>query len=209
MSPPPSRASGRARRGAAAPHTLRVTGGARRGLTLEGPADDRIRPTADRTRQAVFNLLAHRGDDGDAVRDAIVLDAFAGTGALAIEALSRGAASATLMDRDTAAAALVHRNLVRAGLGDRARLVPADATRPPAPAGAGAAGADLVFLDPPYGQGLVAPALSALDRAGWIGPAARVVVETDRADPVPRPDGWQVAADRRYGRARIQLWWRG
>lgn len=192
--------------GAAARHALRVTGGARRGLKLDAPADDRIRPTADRTREAVFNLLAHRDGDGDPVRDAAVLDAFAGTGALAIEALSRGAARATLMDRDPTAIALTGRNLAKAGMTDRARPIVADATRPPAAPGPGA---DLVFLDPPYGQGLVAPSLSALDRAGWIAPVALIVVESDRADAVPAPPGWTVDTDRSYGRARIQLWRRG
>lgn len=182
---------------------LRVTGGVRRGLKLEAPNDTRIRPTADRVRQAMFNLLSHRGQDGDIVRGAVILDAFAGTGALGIEALSRGAKAATFLDTDQTALSLVSRNVAKAGMVDCTRTVLGDATRPPA---CTTPPATLLFLDPPYGLDLAAPALLALGRAGWVAANAHAVVEHDHADPVEPPASWDRVVNRRYGRVAIQLW---
>jgi len=182
---------------------MRVIAGRLRGLALEAPADARIRPTADRVRQAVFDVLAHRFGVGAAapLQDARVLDAFCGTGAMGLEALSRGAASCVFLDVDAEAIALAERNARRARLGASARFVRADATHPaPAPQQA-----TLVFLDPPYGTELAAPALVALAAAGWIAPGALVVVELgDRATLDP-PPGFATLDTRRHGRARIVL----
>jgi len=180
---------------------MRIVAGTHRGRRLETPADLRIRPTADRIREALFSILTHRlgGFAGKHV-----LDGFAGTGALGLEALSRGAASAIFMDKDRAALALSRRNAASLGLADRSTFLPADASRPPA---AGAA-CDLVLLDPPYGQGLGEAALAALDAAGWLAPGALAVIEADRAQPEAAPAGFTMVDGRDYGRTRIALFTR-
>lgn len=182
--------------------TLRIVGGSLKGRRLLGPAAGHaLRPTADRARQALFDILAHGGygaEGGDVLAGAAVLDAFCGTGALAFEALSRGAARAVLMDRAADALAVARGNAEALGLRDRATVLRSDATRPP-PATAGPA--SLCFLDPPYGQGLVALALEGLRRAGWIGAGTLCVVETGR-DEAP-PQGLAILDERLYGAARI------
>lgn len=183
---------------------MRIIAGKHRGAKLLEPADAAIRPTADRVRQALFDLLAHGAlarARGGLLQDAIVLDAFAGSGALGLEALSRGAAQAVLMDRDPAAIALAEANVKKLGEGAAATCLRADATRPPPaerPAG-------LVFLDPPYGEDLVAPALAALRAAGWIAPQAVIAVELDRREDFAPPSGFALADDRVHGRTRIML----
>lgn len=188
---------------------MRIIAGKHRGAKLLEPADGAIRPTADRVRQALFDLLAHgalahgalaRGRGG-LLRDAIVLDAFAGSGALGLEALSRGAARAILMDRDPAAITLAAANVKKLGLEAVATCLRADATRPPPSERA----AGLVFLDPPYGEDLVVPALAALHAAGWIAPDAVIVVELDRRESFAPPPGFALADDRVHGRTRIVL----
>ncbi|MEQ8968442.1 MAG: RsmD family RNA methyltransferase [Azospirillaceae bacterium] len=199
---------------------MRITGGRHRRRGLDAPPGRAVRPTTDRVREAVFNALAHgdwrdpeaedespagRADPLDGAR---VLDAFAGTGAMALEALSRGAASAVLMEVAGPVAALARANTAALGEEARARVLRADATRPPAPRPGEAA--DLVFLDPPYGRDLVAPALAALARAGWIEAGALVAIETDRRDPEPAADGLTVLDRRRYGDTAITYArWRG
>jgi len=193
---------------------MRITGGRLKGRRLAAPAGRAVRPTTDRVREAVFNALAHGDwhddatDRADPLDGARVLDAFAGTGALALEALSRGAASAVLMEADGRVAAHARANAEALGEAARARLVRADATRPPAPRAGEAA--DLVFLDPPYGRDLVAPALAALGAGGWLAPGALVVIETDRRDPEPAAECLTVLATRRYGDTAITYArWRG
>jgi 16S rRNA (guanine966-N2)-methyltransferase len=182
---------------------MRIIGGRLRGLALEAPADARIRPTADRVRQAVFDVLAHRFGVGAAapLQDADMLDACCGTGAMGLEALSRGAARCVFLDIDATALALAERNARRARASAAARFVRADATRPgPAPRAA-----TLVFLDPPYGADLAAPALAALAQAGWIAPGALVVVELGDRAMLDPPPGFAPIDTRRHGRARIVL----
>jgi 16S rRNA (guanine966-N2)-methyltransferase len=159
---------------------MRIVAGTHRGRRLETPADERIRPTADRIREALFSILAHRIGGFGGKR---VLDAFAGTGALGLESLSRGAVEAIFMDKDRGALGLARRNAAGLGLTDNVRFLPADATRPPKADMA----CDLVFLDPPYGEGLGAAALTALDQAGWLTANALVVVEADRTLPESVP----------------------
>ncbi len=161
-----------------------------------------VRPTSERAREAVFDILAHafRAKDGRSpILDAAVLDAFAGSGALGLEALSRGAASATFMDMDAAACGVVRANVAALGETAKASVVQGDATHPPPARGV----CDLVFLDPPYGEGLAAPALAALARAGWMADGALVVVELGGRDLFQPPEGFEVEDERRYGRARI------
>lgn len=177
---------------------MRIIAGTHRGRPLESPADARIRPTSDRIRESLFGVLNHRLDGFDGLR---VLDGFAGTGALGLEALSRGAASADFMDSDRAALTLCRRNATKLDLADRAAFHPADATHPPK----AVAPCDLVFLDPPYGKGLAAAAVAALDAAGWLGQDVLLVVEADRMQPEPMPPGFEIADARDYGRTRITL----
>ena len=132
-----------------------------------------------------------------AVEGARVLDAFAGTGALGLEALSRGAARATFIEQDRGALMVLRRNLAALGEEERARVIHGDATRPPP-----GEPCTLVLLDPPYGKDLVPRALAALLVAGWITPGALVAAEVGKSDPLS-PDGFELAAERAHGAARL------
>jgi 16S rRNA (guanine966-N2)-methyltransferase len=155
---------------------MRIVGGHFGGRTLKAPKSlksQAIRPTADRLRETLFNILAHAY--GDPVVDARVLDLFAGTGALGLEALSRGAAFVLFVEQDAAARALIRENVAALGVGGVTRLFRRDATK------LGAAHPvepfSLVFLDPPYGKGLAEKALVSAHAGGWLAPEALVVVE--------------------------------
>jgi 16S rRNA (guanine966-N2)-methyltransferase len=183
---------------------MRIVGGRHRGRKLVGleDANHALRPTSDRARESLFNILEHgrfSRDGTSLVREARVLDVFCGTGAVALEALSRGAAGAVLIDKDPAAIALAHRNLAALGESARARVIQADASQPPH----ASEPHTLAFLDPPYRSGLAAPALTGLDRAGWLAPGAVCVVEIERREPFMAPAGFAVLDERGYGRARL------
>lgn len=184
---------------------MRIVGGRHRGRKIEGPGDtgkDTLRPTSDRARESLFNILEHgrfSADGTSLVRGARVLDAFCGTGAFALEALSRGAASATLIDNDPAAIVLVHRNLTALGEGAKARVVQADAAKALRALDAH----DLVFLDPPYRSGLAVPALGVLATAGAIAPGALCIVELEHREAVSPPPRFIPLDERRYGRAKL------
>ena len=179
---------------------MRIVAGAWRGRTLTAPPGAATRPTADRVRQALFDMLWHAPWAGRAqLEGARVLDAFAGTGALGLEALSRGAAFATFIERDRAALAALGANIAACRAEAVSRVLAADATRPP-PGGA----CDLAFLDPPYGEALVPRAVAALAAAGWLAPDALIVAELGRAEAVP-PLG-AVLAERAHGAARLVIW---
>jgi 16S rRNA (guanine966-N2)-methyltransferase len=177
---------------------MRIVAGSHRGRRLETPPDERIRPTSDRIRESLFNILHHRLDGFGGRR---VLDGFAGTGALGFEALSRGAASALFIDNDRDAMALCRRNAALLGLAERSDFRLADLTRPPQAIGT----FDLVLLDPPYGKGLAGAALTALADAKWMAPGTLAVVEADRSQPEIIPDGFATIDIRDYGRTRITL----
>lgn len=182
---------------------MRIVGGKYRAKRLAAPKDESIRPTSDRARQALFNILAHgrHGLGADGMDGIAVLDVFAGTGALGLEALSRGAAHASFMDSDRAVLEAVRRNAEHLGE-DRATvaLVRADATAPP-PADAACA---VAFLDPPYGKGLAGPALAALAEAGWLAPDAIAVVEQSvKEDALAPPADFERLDARDYGAARL------
>lgn len=176
---------------------MRITGGSLRGRVIAAPPGRTIRPSADRLRESLFNVLAHAGSDAiPPLAGATVLDAFAGTGALGLEALSRGAAQAVFLDQDLTWA---RRNVEALGQGADARLIIGDVLRPPpSPTPAG-----IAFLDPPYGQSLAAAALVALADAGWIGPSSLTVVETGAKEAIDWPGGFVALQSRRYGAARI------
>ena len=181
---------------------MRVIGGKFRGRKLASPEDARIRPTSDRAREALFNILAHADlttDGTSPLGGAVVLDACCGTGAMGIEALSRGAARAAFLDNDPAALDLVRASLK--ALDVTAQILRVDVRHP----GRATEAASLVFLDPPYGEGIAAPALTALAEHGWIVPAALVVVETGPRDDFAPPAGFTALDERKYGKARFAL----
>jgi 16S rRNA (guanine966-N2)-methyltransferase len=157
---------------------MRVVAGRLRGRALVAPADVRVRPTADRVRQAVFDILTH-GVDGFSLDGTDVLDLFAGTGAMGIEALSRGARSAVLVEQDADARGLIRENLDNLGLNGAAKMFRRDATDLGPAQRQGPFG--LVLLDPPYGQGLGEKALAAARDGGWLALGAVAVLE-ERAD---------------------------
>jgi 16S rRNA (guanine966-N2)-methyltransferase len=180
---------------------VRIVAGAWRGRKLVAPPGRATRPTADRVRQALFDMLLHAPWGGrEVVERARVLDAFAGTGALGLEALSRGAAHATFMERDWTALAALRANIAACGAGDRARVLAVDATRPPAADAPGG----LVFLDPPYGEALVPRALAALRQKGWLAPAAFIVAETGADEELA--ESAAMLASRIHGAARVTVW---
>lgn len=185
---------------------MRVIAGAWRGRRLTAPAGETTRPTSDRARQTVFDVLWHAPWAGrGVVEGARVLDAFAGSGAMGIEALSRGAAEVVFLETDAVALAAIRANLRACRAEARGHVLRADATAPPpAPAPC-----SLVFLDPPYGQDLVPAALAALDRAGWIGDDAVVVAELGAGEALACPAGFTLADERRIGAARLVALRRG
>jgi 16S rRNA (guanine966-N2)-methyltransferase len=178
---------------------MRVTGGKLGGRQLVAPENQLVRPTSDRTRQAVFNILEHRDFGiGFTVENAVVADLFAGTGALGIEALSRGARFCLLVDSDAESRALQRENVEALGLTGVTKIWRRDATDL-GPLGAGAGGPfDLVFLDPPYRKTLVAPALKSLRDGGWLSAQALLVVETAKGKSFAH-DGFTQLDTRNYG----------
>jgi 16S rRNA (guanine966-N2)-methyltransferase len=179
---------------------MRIVAGRHRGRKLAAPAGaTTTRPTAERMRQALFDMLWHAPWAGRAaVEGQAVLDAFAGTGALGLEALSRGAASASFIEQDRAALAALRANIAACREEAAATVLAVDATRPPRAKTPCA----LVFLDPPYGKELVPRALAALGAAGWIAPGALVCAEVGREEEPALP-GFEVLAERVHGAARV------
>src|SRR3569623_1535507 len=173
---------------------MRVVGGRLRGRNIASPASKDIRPTQDRLRESVFNILMHAYEH-PAV-DARVLDLFAGTGALGIEAVSRGAAVALFIDNGAEARALLRNNVEALGLGGTTKLYRRDATtlgpaHPMEPF-------TLAFLDPPYGKGLADKALASLREGKWLAPGALVVVEETVSAALKAPEGFEELERRAY-----------
>lgn len=179
---------------------MRIVAGRHRGRRIAAPPGDAVRPTSERAREALFNILAHgRYGAAPVFEDARVLDVFAGTGAFGLEALSRGACFATFIENDRDARETLAANIKTLGEASRTRLLVADATTPPRADGP----YDLVFLDPPYRSGLAPPALEALSRTGWLGPGVLVIVELAAREDFEAPAGFEVLEERRYGAGRI------
>jgi 16S rRNA (guanine966-N2)-methyltransferase len=173
---------------------MRVVGGRLRGRTLAGPKSPGIRPTADRLRESLFNILVH--GYGDPITGARVLDLFAGTGALGIEALSRGAAFALFVDESAEARALLRENTTALGLGGTSRIFRRDATKlgpahPVEPF-------SLAFLDPPYGHGWAEQALASARAGSWLTPDALIVVEEAKKAQFAVPEGFTELERRAY-----------
>ncbi len=180
---------------------MRIVGGRLKGRVLSTPASRDIRPTSERLREAMFDILEHRYPGRIGGRR--VIDCFAGSGALAIEALSRGARFALLVDNGPEARALLRANVETLGLGGVTRIWRADATKlGAAPAGGPFA---LAFLDPPYERNLAAPALAALVAGGWLEPDALCVVEETAKAEVAAPPGLVMIDERTYGDTRIAI----
>ncbi|MEQ8897567.1 MAG: 16S rRNA (guanine(966)-N(2))-methyltransferase RsmD [Roseovarius sp.] len=180
---------------------MRIIGGAFRGRRLasvgKGDAAAHLRPTSDRVRESLFNVLVNA--HADRLEDARVLDLFAGTGALGLEALSRGAAHATFVESGRTAQKLLRENIRLCGAEDQTRILPRDARKP----GSAPAPCTLVFLDPPYGKGLGEQALTAALSQGWLAEGALIVWE-ESADITP-PEGLTQIDERRYGDTVIRL----
>lgn len=180
---------------------MRIVAGKFRGKQLLSPGDDSIRPTADRVRESMFNILASRiGPHFDGLR---VLDLFAGTGALGLEALSRGAAHVIFVDTGAEARGLIRDHIEAFGAGGITKLLRRDAT---ALGDAGTMGpVDLVFLDPPYGQGLGETALTSLREGKWLKPETVIVLEEGSDVAVNLPDGFAIEDRREYGAAAVHV----
>jgi 16S rRNA (guanine966-N2)-methyltransferase len=180
---------------------MRIVGGSRRGRRLAAPEGRALRPTSERAREALFNILGHRDFAPFVLRGARVIDLFAGTGALGLEALSRGAQHLTAVESDAAALACLRQNVKSLDFDDKARVIQGDATRlPPAPEPCAYA-----FLDPPYRGGKAAPALASLAAKDWLVDGAIIVAETSAKEVLAAPDGYEEIDRRRYGAAEILI----
>ncbi|MBR9980732.1 MAG: 16S rRNA (guanine(966)-N(2))-methyltransferase RsmD [Desulfatitalea sp.] len=179
---------------------MRVIGGSLRGRKLATVRGMAIRPTADRVREALFNILGQRS------AAAHVLDLFAGTGAMGIEALSRGARQALFIDQSAVAISLLQRNLALCHLEARSRVVQWNIVKNLNPLHAYAGIFDLVFIDPPYAKGIIAPCLAHLAASGTLAPDALIVVEHAPAEPITALPGPLTCIDsRRYGQTAIAI----
>ena len=175
---------------------MRIISGEWRGRPLDAPPGQTTRPTADRVRETLFSMLVSRLGSFE---DLAVADLFAGSGALGLEALSRGAARATFVDRDSAAAATIRRNAERLGVLERVQILGGSALTLPR-----ADPFDLIFADPPYAPGSGSAAVAAISAADWLGPGGWMSVETDRRDALA-PGPYLVETQRDVGRARLTL----
>jgi 16S rRNA (guanine966-N2)-methyltransferase len=181
---------------------MRIVAGSLRGRALVAPADAAVRPTSDRVREALFNILEH-GIADFSIAGRRALDLFAGTGALGLEALSRGAAFCLFVEEDAAARGLIRRNIEALGLTGITKVFRRDATDL-GPAG-NRGGFGLAFLDPPYGQGLAERALASAARGGWLAPGAVVAIEESRRAAVALPAGFTALDQRTWGDTQVVL----
>lgn len=174
---------------------MRIIAGQWRGRTIEAPPGDATRPTTDRVREALFSMLASRLGTFEGLR---VADLFAGTGALGLEAMSRGAAHCTFVERDPVAIRSLEKNIEKLNANADVRRGAAEGL------GAARQACDLIMMDPPYGSGLAGKILANLQKQGWIGPSSWISVETERGASV-EGDGLTVEAVRHFGKAQITL----
>jgi len=181
---------------------VRIVSGSFRGKTLVAPAGQGTRPTSDRARQAVFNILEHAAWSRG-VRDLRVIDLFAGSGALGFEALSRGAAFCLFVETDDAARGAIRENVEAMGLFGQTRVHRRDATQLGTRPGADGPAFDLAFLDPPYAKGLGETALQRLREGGWLAPGAIAVLERGVSEPDLAHEGYELLDARSYGAAKV------
>jgi len=181
---------------------MRVTGGIFGGRTLAAPRDARVRPTSDKVRQAIFNILLHN-DFGLTLEGARVADLFAGTGALGIEALSHGASFCLFVDDNAESRALIRENIEALSLTGASKIWRRDATGLGLIAAGSGGPFELVFLDPPYHKNMIAPALDSLRDGGWLADGALLVAETAEDEIIVPPDGFGRLDERVYGDTRV------
>lgn len=181
---------------------MRIVSGEFRGKAIRAPAGAATRPTSDRAREAIFNILEHAAWS-KGLREARVIDLFAGSGALGLEALSRGAAFCLFVETDEAARGAIRENVEAMGLFGRTRVHRRDATQLGVRPGSDGPAFDLAFLDPPYGKGLGETALARLAEGGWLAPGATAVFERGADEPPLEAPGYAVVDERRYGAARV------
>lgn len=181
---------------------MRIVGGKHRGRVLKAPAGRETRPTSDRTREALFNILVH-GIEGFELDGASVVDVFAGTGALGLEALSRGAAHASFIDASRQTLDLIKRNAAELGEGRNTLTLKFDARHLAPPPRAAHAPCGLAFLDAPYGKALTTPALLGLFNKGWIRAGSLAVVEVAAKEELEVPRQFELMDERIYGAARV------
>jgi 16S rRNA (guanine966-N2)-methyltransferase len=181
---------------------MRIVSGEFRGKALAAPSGQATRPTSDRARQAIFNILEHAAWS-EGVRGRRVIDLFAGSGALGLEALSRGAAFCLFVETDEAARGAIRENVEAMALFGRTRVLRRDATQLGQRPGADGPAFDLAFLDPPYAKGLGEVTLEKLAAGGWLAPGALVVFERGAEEPVPDAVGFETLDDRTYGAAKV------
>lgn len=181
---------------------MRIVAGTLRGRAIATPADGAIRPTSDRVREAAFNILIH-GIDGFSLAGVRVLDLFSGTGALGLEALSRGASFCLFVEEDATARGLIRRNIEAFGLTGATRIYRRDATTlgPALPRER----FGLVMADPPYGKGLGEAALASAAAGGWLDPGALVLLEERAGTPIAWPPGFDLIASRRWGDTEVHF----
>ncbi len=181
---------------------MRIVAGSHRGRRLTAPPGRAVRPTADRVRESLFNVLAHNDwgpIDASLPRDIHVVDAFAGTGALGLEALSRGAAQVTFLENDDQVLDVLRQNIAACDAANQSVILRCDATRP----GRARTPAALVFLDPPYRASLATPTLEAMVRGGWFDEGAIIVVELSAKETFEAPAGFEPLDDRQYATTRV------
>jgi 16S rRNA (guanine966-N2)-methyltransferase len=183
---------------------MRIVGGKFRGRAIKTPEGRNTRPTSDRARESIFNVLAH-AEWAPQLEGARVIDAFAGSGALGLEAISRGAAFCLFVETESAARGCIRDNIEAFQLFGITRIHRRSATDLGAkPAGLGDP-FDLVFLDPPYAYNLAPPALDQLIRGGWLAPNALAMAETSADEEAPIAPGWELLDERIYGAARVSF----
>jgi 16S rRNA (guanine966-N2)-methyltransferase len=175
---------------------VRIIAGQFRGRPLQAPAGSATRPTADRVREALFSMLASRLGSFEDLR---VADLYAGSGALGLEAISRGAGHSTFVDNESKAQAAIKVNAAKLGVTDQVRIAAGSALALPR-----SDPFDLIFADPPYSPGSGSAVVKAVADSGWLAPGGWMAVETDRRDPVDRMD-YMLELEREIGRARITL----
>lgn len=184
---------------------MRIIAGKHKGRRIELGKDTSgiIRPTSDFAREAIFNILTHGkfGHNGHSFIDKQVLDVYCGTGALGLEALSRGAAKVTFIDQAREALATVRHNAEKMKEGEAVEYILADASK----LGKAKKSYSLAFIDPPYFSKLIAPTLTGLHKGGWLDEDALIVVEHDQKETIEVPEPFSVVDERRYGRATINL----
>ena len=183
---------------------MRIVSGEFRGKAIVSPAGAATRPTSDRARQAIFNILEH-APWSRPIRDARVIDLFSGSGALGLEALSRGAAFCLFVETDEAARGAIRQNIDAMHLFGRARVHRRDATQLGVRPGADGPAFDIAFLDPPYARGLGEVALAKLAGGGWLAPGALVVFERSAGEGFFNVEGYAELDARTYGAAKVHF----